>query len=106
MAICIYCNQEMLDHTSCISKIKINGYVYNRIKYGDGECEETDNIRNETYKIRDIDYIDKSYPYCGDCGCKVGEVHHFGCDQEYNPAVYGKQMLLSIFEGMEYELIK
>ena len=70
MAICKFCKQEMLDHTSCHPRIMIGGQKYNRKKYK-GEVGE----------------------YCTDCGCGINEYHHFECDMERCP-ICGEQLCI------------
>lgn len=81
MAVCEYCNQEMLDHKSCLPKINIDGEVYDRIPYG----EET--------RYGDIKFSE----FCHDCACCLGDFHHFHCDMEENPVTH-EQLLLDILD--------
>ena len=77
MAVCKYCGQEMLDHTSCLPKLSIDGVIYDRIKYGN----ESSNKKQD--------------PICRDCGCILGDFHHFNCEIEESP-VTNEQLLSSI----------
>ena len=106
MAVCKYCGKEMYDNCSCLPRVKIDGKYYNRIKYGDEVWTETTDIPfRQTFKVTMRSYLNKTpegdYEPCGDCGCKVGEYHHFGCDIEKNPKYgeMGKQMLLCVLSG-------
>ena len=78
MAICKYCNREMLEHITCHPKIIIGGKEYKRIS-----ARFQDSARN----------------YCGDCSCDITDYHHFGCDMERCPVCNG-QMLGHIISGM------
>lgn len=79
MAVCKYCGQEMTAHTSCLPKLSIDGVIYDRIKYGD----------EKKYNPK------KQGPICGDCGCNLGDFHHFNCDTEESPVTH-EQLLMSI----------
>lgn len=87
MAICKYCGQEMLAHTSCYPKVKIQGKVYDRIKFGDEPKLATDTMK------------------CKDCGCYRGMYHHFNCDVERDP-INKDQMLLMILADKTIKPVK
>lgn len=87
MVICKYCGQEMLAHTSCYPKVKIQGKIYDRIKFGD--------------EPNNVNHIMK----CKDCGCYIGMYHHFECDVEKDP-IYGEQMLLLILGDKTIKPVK
>lgn len=71
MAVCDYCNQEMMTGAGCTSAlIVIDGRSYPPIRHG----EETR-----------FDWPDPP-PRCHDCRVPAGEVHHHGCDMEECPA--------------------
>jgi hypothetical protein len=78
MAVCEYCNNEMLSGSSCLSTLVINGSRYQRIKYGDP---------NDLYP----DIADKTS--CPDCACLKGAYHHWLCDMERCPKC-GNQLLM------------
>ena len=80
MAVCKYCGKEMLVHTSCLPYIYIDGERFERIKYGKEKVYNKHRTPSGT---------------CGDCGCRIGDYHHFNCDSEINPKT-GKQLLLDI----------
>lgn len=90
MAICAYCGKDMLKSDGC-SCDSIDIFIdqwreFPRIRYGDpGDFLY---IRNE--KRGALDPLDTRR--CGDCNCKVGRYHHWGCDQEVCPEC-GMQML-------------
>ena len=78
MAKCEYCNKDMLKANGCIRvPIKHNGKEYEPIKVGDPG---------------DWLYGWDENARCGDCGAKVGNFHHPGCDNERCP-VCGLQLI-------------
>ena len=84
MAVCRVCGGEMLNHVSCYPKLRINGVVYDRIKFGS----------ESRYKKTEDEY-------CNDCGCKIGDYHHFECDIEEDPSDIGNQLLQRILFNKE-----
>lgn len=82
MAICAYCGKDMLDSVGCgchnllifIDKWR----EFPRIKYGSKEDL--------------FGPVSDKFKRCGDCNCKVGHYHHWGCDAEACPEC-GQQML-------------
>lgn len=81
MAICKICKQDMLTADSCIcAELKFKNKKYRRIRFG-----EIDDMSSKF----NID----ANATCGDCGCHVGGLHHWGCDMETCPVC--KQQLLS-----------
>jgi hypothetical protein len=77
MAVCNRCGGEMRLGISCTTDpICVDGELYPPIRFGDEWWEET-TIPVDT---------------CGDCGVRLGGVHHVGCDQERCPAC-GEQAL-------------
>jgi hypothetical protein len=78
MAICHFCNLEMLDTVSCtVSVLHQRGVPVPQIPYG-------------------AEYHPRSWgprpPRCGDCGTPLGGYHHLGCDMQ-DCAVCGRQMI-------------
>ena len=62
MAICEWCNQEMLT---------VDGCTNNTVEYPDGEV-----LASIPYEHEDANHR------CHDCNVKVGQYHHPGCDNE------------------------
>lgn len=75
-AICKYCKGDMLKVDGCI-KVDIirKGKMYEPIKMGDPE---------------DSYFLDDEDTRCGDCGAKMGQYHHVGCDCEICPVCGGQ----------------
>lgn len=75
MAICMFCEQDMLtaDGCKCI-EIESGGKIYQPIKVGDPGDWEAGNPNAE----------------CPDCGAKYGHYHHPGCDNERCPVCGGQ----------------
>jgi hypothetical protein len=63
VAVCEWCNEEMMDHRSCT----VTGF----------------HIGGEP--IRRIRYRWRQPPNCGDCGTPIGGYHHPGCCVERCP---------------------
>lgn len=71
MAVCEFCDQEMLTAASCnVLRLRINGEWYDRLR------------ETETSPVE----------RCHDCGIlrQPGNVHHFGCDWERCPCCGGQ----------------
>ena len=68
MAMCNYCNREMLSAHACTTDpIVIDGVSYEPVRFGTEPGWKR-------FKGR-----------CGDCGVERGQVHHHGCDLELCP---------------------
>lgn len=79
---CKICGQRMLIADGCTcSEVIVNGKRYKRIKYGE----------------EDFPWPDER---CHDCGAKIGQYHHAGCDVEQCPVCGGQ--LIGCGCGAEY----
>jgi len=74
MAICKFCEKDMLEVDSCILiPVTHNGKDYEPLKFGeDGKEGWAKNGK------------------CPDCGIKLGGYHHSGCDVEVCPICHGQ----------------
>ena len=81
MTECFACLQDMNEADGCVSdrKIIIEGSVYDPIRYGDGYHWDESEIDPEGR--------------CHDCGARVGEIHHLGCDMEECPNCGGQYFI-------------
>ena len=74
MAKCKECGLEMLEADGCtVFRVKFGKKIYLRLKFSTAESEDGDGCALE------------SNQRCHDCGCKVREFHHPGCDMERCP---------------------
>lgn len=77
VAICMFCNKEMIDGTSCTEEpLHIGGVALDPVRWGDETGYE---------------FWDRS-ARCGDCNVARGGVHHHGCDIEQCPACEGQAL--------------
>lgn len=77
-AVCEDCNQHMLEADGCVpSGFIVDSHDHKgwepRIPYNNEVLEN----ERETHR-------------CHDCGCKLGAIHHFGCDMEVCPTCGGQ----------------
>lgn len=72
--ICEYCKQEYSCNI-CVGNFLIKGEKFERIKFGD-----------------ESDDWGKDSGSCGDCGVKVGQIHHWQCDIERCPKCDGQAL--------------
>ena len=76
MAICTWCEQEMLEGNSCsVEALHLGGIAIPLLRYG-----------------REVQYRSRRPVRCGDCGVRAGGYHHLGCDLAECPSC-GKQLL-------------
>lgn len=86
MAVCRFCDQEMVVALSCsVQAMHQNHVRYPLVPYGS-------EVRYE--RVRDRDGIEFPYPpdppRCGDCGVRLGAFHHLGCDVAECPICDGQ----------------
>ena len=75
MAVCSYCDQEMLWADGCVADpIAIGGRSYQPVRYGSELHYGRPNRR------------------CHDCRALPGGIHHHGCDMEECPACGGQSI--------------
>jgi len=72
---CEYCEEKFGNNEGCMGYFLIHGKKFERIKFGD----ESDDWGKESGS-------------CNDCGVKVGQIHHWGCDIERCPKCNGQAM--------------
>jgi hypothetical protein len=78
MAICRFCNQEMTDYEHTID------CTWNRtVDFPDGTSMLSVSYHNELFE-NDPEHC------CHDCGVKLGQYHHPGCDMERCPKCGGQ----------------
>jgi hypothetical protein len=87
MAVCSVCEQDMLEHGSCVPAVEIDDRLYVRIPYG----KEADWMEVEEGDL------------WHDCGVPAGGFHHAGCDVERCPMCGGQ--LLSCVLCDEHEIV-
>jgi hypothetical protein len=80
MAVCDYCDQEMMDKVSC----KEIG-----VEYDDGKTLPQIRHGKETRGPDGTGWGSDGFP-CHDCGAPVGAFHHVGCDVEECPRCHGQ----------------
>lgn len=77
MAICPFCEHEMLTGESCDHvTIIIAGQHYEPVRYGRERFWQEASIQPPAY--------------CDDCGVAIGGIHHEGCDMEECPLCHGQ----------------
>ena len=82
MAICRICGKDMLRAKGCVGgNVRINGVLYPRIGFGETGDLSEGLVGPGDRKAR-----------CGDCGCRIGQLHHFGCDMEACPKCGGQMV--------------
>ncbi len=93
MAICRVCKQEMLCADGCIGEyVRIGQKRYKRIRVGEeGDFFEGADANDD---VR-----------CGDCGAKLGGLHHWGCDCERCPKCMGQMISCDCVNGKGYVLL-
>lgn len=83
MAVCKVCNHDMMTARSCRGPlVKIEGKLYQRIRFGQPH-DKAYEYENGNMRPNDT---------CGDCGCHINGLHHWGCDMETCPKC-GKQLI-------------
>ena len=76
MAICTWCEQEMMEGNSCsVEALHLGGIAIPLLRYG-----------------REARYRSRRPVRCGDCGVRAGGYHHLGCDLAECPSC-GNQLL-------------
>lgn len=76
MAICTWCEQEMLEASSCsVEELHLGGIPIPLLRYG-----------------RESRFRSRRPVRCGDCGVRAGGYHHLGCDLAECPSC-GQQLL-------------
>ena len=79
MAKCNLCEREMLEANGCMDKdYKIDGKLMQAVRHVARDYTK--------YGIE----IEEEDFRCHDCGCKIGEFHHTGCDMEQCPKCGGQ----------------
>lgn len=89
MAKCDVCGKEMLEAKGCVGPdVRIDGKMYKRIRMGaKGDMSA---------RYGGLD----SKAKCGDCGCRMGGLHHWGCDMETCPKC-GEQLISCACENVD-----
>lgn len=77
MAICNWCNQDMLTADDCSEN--------REIEYPDGEKLNAVPYENEWVHV-----LNKSTHRCHDCNVRLGSYHHPNCDMERCPRCEGQ----------------
>ena len=100
MAICDYCDQEMLDGVSCCEDmVKFENHEtlpaiphHVDITPYDVWLEEWNKAKDDEDTIEEARQRYEKYAtgHCHDCGCPNGGYHHPGCDEEKCPRCGGQ----------------
>ena len=83
MAICKYCNLEMLLHNGCTVAI---------FEFSDKPGDESERIPFGDPRERILRSLAPYLEYCSDCAVRPGDFHHVDCDAETCPRCLGQAL--------------